>query len=538
MKMFTKLIKSRVILSAIICSLFAFKANAQSAAIVGSTINCIGTPATLSVNVNGLQAPLSYLWSNGATTATVTINNNALLRVRVTGTNGAVNSPWRIFLFLPSPNAGITANGPLEICDGQSVGLTATGGNFLTGYLWSNGATTQSIPVTQAGTYTVTLTQAFSGCSSTASIDVLPATITASISASGSLELCPGEKVDLEAIGGNASSSYLWSTGETTQTITVETTGNYVVTITQGAGCSGTSAPIHVEAYDVNFEPKFVPNGPLTFCKPGSVTLTADPGFSGYLWSTGETTQAITVVLDGSGGPILDTLSVTLSVTINNNCSFSTAPIVIRSVREPQLRPEFCPNFNMAMSDSIKTGIVLPINGVTPDYEFEFVETTNSGSPFSVVVSGTRWLRLADVTPALQVGKFYNVRTRGIVNGVPYCYGNMCQIGVGSLRIGNGSLHEVVDAEDGERFMVRDGINFNIYPNPSNTNFTANIFTADENPINVNVFDLAGRSVATYQLASTETEFQFGNDLNAGVYFVEFTQGQSLKQVTRLVKTN
>ena len=361
----------------------------------------------------------------------------------------------------------------------------------------------------------------------------------ASITANGDVNLCDGQTVDLTANGGNFFSSYLWSTGETTQTITVSTTGDYTVTITQAlSGCSG-SATQHVEVYPLAFEPKFRWLSPLTFCKPGSVTLVADPGFPGYLWSTGETTQQITVTLTGAGpGNVLDTQTVYLSVVINATCSFTSLPVVVRSIREPRLNDPFCPNFNMAMADSIRSQRVLPYNGVQPQYEFEFEETTAPGTLWTMVTPG-RWLRLNDVAPALQVGKFYNVRTRAIVDGTGYCYGNPCQIGItGLVAPPNANTRVFIDEEDGEVYVVRDGINFNVYPNPSNSTFTANVFTLNENPINVKVFDLSGRVLNSFKVESSEGQFEFGNELNAGIYFVEFTQGESLRQVSRLVKTN
>ncbi|MFI5219641.1 MAG: T9SS type A sorting domain-containing protein, partial [Bacteroidia bacterium] len=464
----TKLIKSRI-LNSLVFMLLSGAAFSQSAAIVGPTINCQGTPLTLTVNITGLTAPYAYLWTNGATTSTVTINANTLIRVTVTGFNAggvlqSVNSPWRLFLFLPAPNVSITANGDVNLCDGQTVDLTANGGNFFSSYLWSTGATSQTITVSTTGDYTVTISQLLSGCSS--------------------------------------------------------------------------SATQHVEVFSLSTDPKFTWNGPLTFCKPGSVTLTADPGFPNYLWSTGETTQSITVTLDGSGGPTLDTVSVYLTLVINSTCSFTSVPVVIRSIREPELMPPFCPNFNMSLSDSIKTGIVLAYNGIKPKYEFEFEETTNPGTLWTVI-SNTRWLKFSNVIPSLQVGKFYNVRTRGIVDNVPYCYGDPCQIGItGLVTPPNASSRVFVDVEDGERFVVRDGINFNVYPNPSNSSFTADVFTLDENPVNVKVFDLSGREINSYKFESSLSQFEFGDELNAGIYFVEFTQGESLRQVSRLVKAN
>ncbi|MEO5570008.1 MAG: T9SS type A sorting domain-containing protein [Bacteroidia bacterium] len=544
--MSTKLMKSRILITGLIFLSFAFKSFGQSANIVGPTLNCQGTPLTLTVNINGLTAPYAYLWTNGATTSTVTISNNSLLRVAVVGTNASgnlqtVQSPFRFFLFLPAPNATITPSGPTTFCTGGSVNLVATGGNFFSTFLWSTGQVTQAIHVTTAGTYTVTITSGITGCAGiSAPVTVTVANIVASIAASGPTTLCPGQTVDLTANGGTSSSTYLWSSGETTQTITAGSSGNYDVTISDPSGCSGTATQT-VEVLDPAYEPKFTADGPIVFCKPGSVTLTADPGFSDYLWSNGATTSSVTITLDGSqAGAVLDTMSVSLTVTLNGLCSFTSGSIVIRSIREPNLISAFCPNFNMDLSaDSIKSGLILSYNGSDPDYEFEFTETTNPTNIFTASALQTRWLKLSDVTPSLVVGKFYNVRVRGIVDGIGYCYGNFCQIGVATARVagGNGATRVVYD-EDGEAITVRDGLNFNIYPNPSNSSFTANIFTLDENPVVVKIFDLSGREVSSSQFDASQSQYEFGSELNAGIYFVQFTQGNNLTQTTKLIKTN
>jgi hypothetical protein len=61
---------------------------------------------------------------------------------------------------------------------------------------------------------------------------------TVTVEASGSTTLCDGETVELAAIGGTGSNTYLWSTGATTTSIVVGTSGNYSVTVTNLAGCS------------------------------------------------------------------------------------------------------------------------------------------------------------------------------------------------------------------------------------------------------------------------------------------------------------
>jgi len=59
----------------------------------------------------------------------------------------------------------------------------------------------------------------------------------------------------------------------TTQAVTVSTTGNYVVTVTNNSGCSATSAPLSVTVTSGAPTPKITANGPTTFCQGGSVIL-------------------------------------------------------------------------------------------------------------------------------------------------------------------------------------------------------------------------------------------------------------------------
>lgn len=67
------------------------------------------------------------------------------------------------------------------------------------------------------------------------------------------------------------------------------------------------------------FLPIITANGPTTFCAGGSVTLTSSPGVS-YLWSSGETTQSITVTTSGS---------YTVTVTYANSNSETSAATIV-----------------------------------------------------------------------------------------------------------------------------------------------------------------------------------------------------------------
>jgi hypothetical protein len=116
-------------------------------------------------------------------------------------------------------------------------------------YLWSTGATTASITVKTAGTYTLTVKDA-TGCSSAVSsqtviVNPLPV---ATITAGGPTTFCPSGAVTLTA---SAGTSYLWSTGATTPSINATSTGNYTVTVTNANGCSTKSVPTAVLVQDL-----------------------------------------------------------------------------------------------------------------------------------------------------------------------------------------------------------------------------------------------------------------------------------------------
>jgi uncharacterized repeat protein (TIGR01451 family) len=268
----------------------------------GPTTFCSGGSVTLSASGGG-----SYLWSNGATTPSITVTSTGTYSVTVTnGSCSATSAPVNVNV-TPSPTATITASGPTTFCSGGSVLLSAPAG--MTSYLWSNGATTPSISVTSSGNYSVTVTDG-SGCSATSA----PTTVTvdptpsASITASGPTTFCAGGSVTLNASG---TGTYLWSNGETTPSIVVTSTGTYSVTVTNGS-CSSTSSPVNVT---VNPAPNAVITGPSATCSTAAVTLDAGPGFASYLWSNGATTQQITV------NPSATT---TYSVTVSNgSCSAS-----------------------------------------------------------------------------------------------------------------------------------------------------------------------------------------------------------------------
>ncbi|MCB9264323.1 MAG: SBBP repeat-containing protein [Lewinellaceae bacterium] len=235
----------------------------------------------------------AYLWSNGATTPSITVTEAGDYRVTVTNAAGCTAvSAFTTVEFVPAPTATVSPPGPFEICQGNSAILTASPAST---YRWNTGATTPSITVTEAGPYQVTVTNT-NGCSavSEATMVAVLSLPTAAITPDGEVEFCQGSSVTLNADPAN---TYLWSNGETTPSITVSEPGEYVVTVTSAAGCTAVSEPTTLIGVPAPVT-TITPVGDLEFCEGGSVVLQASQADS-YLWNTEETSQVI--VADAGG---------------------------------------------------------------------------------------------------------------------------------------------------------------------------------------------------------------------------------------------
>ena len=147
--------------------------------------------------------------------------------------------------------------------------------------------------------FTVTASNA-SGCSAqdTVQIFVSPQAPTPVISSSGPLSFCPGGSVTLSS-SSTAFPNY-WSTGETTNSITVNTTQTVSV-YSSDAFCPSGRAYVDVVRFDTVPPLINVSGGGLALCS-GNRDLLSDgaPLFVAWSWSTSETSQQITIMNPGT----------------------------------------------------------------------------------------------------------------------------------------------------------------------------------------------------------------------------------------------
>ncbi len=279
---------------------------------MGPTQLCPGGNVVLAASAGS-----AWLWSNGETTQNITVTQSGNYSVNVVNSNSCAALTLPVSVSFSTPTASATALSSTDICPGSSVGLTANNGSA---WLWSNGATTQQIQVTTSGNYSVQVTDPTGCIANSNSIPVQVITPLANITVQGNTDLCPGQQVILIA---NTGSNYLWSTGATTQQITLTQTGSYSVQVINSIGCTALSAPITVNA--LTADATVFANGPLKFCEGGDVTLSANPG-SSWHWSTGETTQ--TIVVNTSG-------TYTVEVVNTNGCQKLSQPLNVTVALNP-----------------------------------------------------------------------------------------------------------------------------------------------------------------------------------------------------------
>lgn len=264
----------------------------------GASLICAGDTASLMVS-----GAMTYAWGTGEAGSTIVVMPEQTTTYSVIGydSNNCSSTVSKVVNVESAPEVYIS--GELAICHGQSTTLTAS---EAAAYVWSTGATTPAINVSAQGAYTVTASSV-NGCQGMASVTVIDNPIP-EFTVHGVSTICDNTTAELSVEGDN---TYAWNTGSTDMLITISTGGLYTVTATNSYGCE-LSSSVYVAQLDA---PILSILGVNELCQGDSTMLMAITNAQQYLWSTGDTIQAVTVVPDNS------TYSVT--VTGENGCSSS-----------------------------------------------------------------------------------------------------------------------------------------------------------------------------------------------------------------------
>lgn len=190
--------------------------------------SCIDTSAS-SFSLSNLSLSLSTL-SPTTSTPSITLSNFAINPTVSALTDTSLCNQCNL-------TANVTSNGTTSFCSGGSVTLSANSG--MTSYLWSNGQTTQTINVSQAGNYSVTITD-INGCSATSTA------ISITVNPNPPIPLIQQSSNILFSSSATGNQWYLNANliaGATGQVYFPTVDGNYTVCVTDVNGCSSCSTP-------------------------------------------------------------------------------------------------------------------------------------------------------------------------------------------------------------------------------------------------------------------------------------------------------
>ena len=377
--------------------------------------------------------------------------------------------------------APVVSSTSYTYCQGEIASVlsaTSSSGNSLKWYDLPTGGTplvTAPVPSTStAGVYSYYVSQANSNndesprVAITVTINALPSTPI--ISASGNTSFCTGGSVDLTS---SATTGNSWSTSSTSQAITVATSGSYTVTVTDNNGCSATSTSTVV---NVSSAPAPTINASATAaCSGETVTLTSSTA-DAYLWSNGDTTQAIQVTASGNFSVITTNSNACdgVGTSVQTTVTFTTTPSAAAS---------FSTNGNVVTFTNTSTG--------ASSYSWDFSDFTNSSaaSPSHAFISN---------------GSYPVILTA--INGA--CSDTLLL----TINITVG-IEELMGLN-----------NITIYPNPANENLVVAFDNQSGSAFKLLVSDRVGRIIQTIDVQDEDQNFVTMNvsSLANGMYSILF----------------
>lgn len=425
--------------------------------------NCTNGTATATAPTGGI-APYSYLWSNGATSSSISGLSMGQYSLTVTDAQGCYFTQYTYV----SQSINITANPVVTpaTCLSTNGSIIAFGGGGVPpySYLWDNGQTTQTISNLSGGQYyTVTVTDA-NGCISYPSYSYLNITtpITVTYTTTSSLCTAPTGTATLTPAGGTLPYTITWNTfpAQTGITATGLSPGFYYFNVTDAAGCARTGntyvPPVSVITGTIYKTDALCqqPNG------MAGINITAGTPPYTYAWNTLATTASISGLVPGSYN---------CTITDNMGCSISKQTGVYSS-SPISLNFSTTPASCIFANDGIAA--VTAIGG-TPPYTYNWSNGATAATATGLL-TGAYWVTVHDAAGCAQTSNCYVSYNAGnnscycTVSGTVYDDVNTnCTLDLGETGIENIMIHlagigyTYTDANGNYSFIAPTG-NYNL----------------------------------------------------------------------------
>lgn len=337
----------------------------------------------------GATPPLSYLWSNGATSGNLSAVPAGTYSVTITTALGCTSSGSAT---VSEPNLlNVSISGSTQVCgtanDGELTASTANGTAPYT-FAWNNGQTTESIAGLEAGTYSVTITSS-QGCTGSDSwtLNALPGIELDLVTLPAS---CHGEndgQAVAVALGGLPPLTYLWENGINASSQDSLAAGAYSLTVTDAAGCTASVTASIAEPPALYLD---LSSSGGSCDNTGYITATANggtPGYS-YTWNTGDTSQAISQLPPGEYA---------VTVVDGNGCS-SQGELEIVLFQTPSLQLNAANTSCGSISDGALSAIA---SGGLPPYSYLW-SNGQTGESLSGIAPGDYTVTVTDSNGCIQ----------------------------------------------------------------------------------------------------------------------------------------
>ncbi len=277
-----------------------------------------------------------YIWTNKnidnslISNPTVSPLTTSTYSLTVTDNNGCSDIDEMIVNVLPVNIPIISAN-KSAFCDSSLVNATLSVGSYST-YTWNTlpPAYTSSITVTNAGKYTVSVTQN-NGCTASTdyTINVYPPISTPIILTEGTTQICNGDSVKLYL--NHHYYTYNWSSGSYNVTsIYASKTGSYFVTVTDFNNCKAIAGPQQVTVKELpEAVISYIDNDNASFTFDFySFSLNADSTF----WDFGDfISPENTSILNNASHNYTEVGTYKVTLIVSNDCGSDTAYVNINA---------------------------------------------------------------------------------------------------------------------------------------------------------------------------------------------------------------
>ncbi|WP_343633920.1 T9SS type A sorting domain-containing protein [Fluviicola sp.] len=283
-----------------------------------NTTNASCTNGTATAVASGGVAPYTYLWSTGATSASISGMSQGFYPLTVTDAQGCQsNNLGATILQSPHINVNVTVTNATCLQPNGSAMAFGSGGMNPYTYSWSNGQTGNNATNLNGGNaYTVIATDA-NGCIGQGYAYINTNTpINVSYSSTASQCTAPTGSATLAPTGGTAPYTYSWSSypAVTGATLSNVPAGTYPFQVTDNVGCIRTGSVVvsPISTINANVQASTVICPATTGAVTAAVSGTNGP-FT-YQWSNGATTSSISGVPLGTYSCVI-TDAVSCSVT-------------------------------------------------------------------------------------------------------------------------------------------------------------------------------------------------------------------------------